>query len=95
MLFPVEDKEWWAEKYNIKPQTGVCQKCGNSIEIDVPFADGEIRGFISKNDGCGEAYRQAYYNINLNDFGEFGVDMGTIKDILDDLITEFIKDPED
>lgn len=53
LLYPVESNESWSRKYGIHPKEGVCTKCGLEVIADKPFADKDLRGFISVDHGCG------------------------------------------
>ena len=56
MLLPLEDADYWAEKYNITKKYASCPKCGIEIVTDTPFAINGYRGLKSKDHGCGEKY---------------------------------------
>ncbi len=57
MLFPLEtDYLTWANKYDIRVESGECSKCGNSVITNLPFAFEGYRGLKSEDHGCGEKY---------------------------------------
>jgi hypothetical protein len=56
MLFPQEDPEVWAQKYDLKIKHANCPKCKKEIVTDVPFAFKGYRGLKSRDHGCGGKY---------------------------------------
>ena len=44
ILYPVEDYETWAKRYDIEIKTIRCDKCGKAITTSKPFALGKLRG---------------------------------------------------
>lgn len=68
MLYPIEDTEIWAERYGIETCFGECSGCGISIIADNPFADGELRGFISTDHGCGIEKCLVTFTISVDEF---------------------------
>lgn len=57
MIFPIYQPSEWSELYKINTKSGTCLKCQKEIVADIPFADGQLRGFISEDHGCGMEYR--------------------------------------
>ncbi len=53
MLFPIEEKERWAEKYNIEPIGEGCRNCGVHLWTTIPFATKGARGLVSPPCDCG------------------------------------------
>ncbi len=54
ILYPVEDYETWAKRYDIEIKTIRCDKCGKAITTSKPFALGKLRGLLAENHGCEE-----------------------------------------
>jgi len=44
ILYPVEDYETWAKRYDIEIKTIRCDKCGKAITTSKPFALGKWSG---------------------------------------------------
>lgn len=61
MLYPIEDSELWAQRYNLKIEKSFCLKCKKEITINIPFASKNIRGFKSEDHGCPSEYTQYYF----------------------------------
>ncbi len=54
ILYPLEDYQSWAKRYDIEIKTIRCEKCGKAITTSKPFALGKLRGLIAENHGCGD-----------------------------------------
>lgn len=54
ILYPVEDYEVWAKRYEIEIKTIRCDKCGKAITTSKPFALGKLRGLLAEKHGCEE-----------------------------------------
>ncbi|MGY3804177.1 hypothetical protein ACWNT8_08970 [Pigmentibacter ruber] len=52
ILYPIEDYEIWAKRYDIEIKTIRCDKCGKAITTSKPFALGQLRGLLAENHGC-------------------------------------------
>ena len=58
MLFPIEDTDSWARKYDLPIQDDECKNCGDMYSIDVPFATKNHRGLIMADHGCPDHFRK-------------------------------------
>jgi hypothetical protein len=56
MIYPIIDPDIWTETYGVTTKDGECSKCNKPITANIPFADGDLRGFVSKEHGCGRNY---------------------------------------
>lgn len=54
ILYPLEDYQIWAKRYDIEIKTIRCEKCGKAITTSKPFALGKLRGLLAEKHGCGE-----------------------------------------
>ena len=45
--------EDWCERYDLRPFTGECTKCGREISVSTPFIAKERRGLCAKTCTCG------------------------------------------
>lgn len=70
MLFPLEDSETWSKKYKVSPSKGVCTNCKSQYDIDIPFADGSLRGFIMRDHGCPMNFRSVTFVVDGDDIFE-------------------------
>lgn len=54
ILYPLEDYQIWAKRYDIEIKTIRCEKCGKAITTSKPFALGKLRGLMAEKHGCEE-----------------------------------------
>jgi hypothetical protein len=68
MIRIIEDSKTWSDKYGVDVKEGNCPKCGKYIIADAPFADKDLRGFISEDHGCGiEHCLLVFKSVDPND----------------------------
>lgn len=53
-LYPVEDPEYWADKYDLEIKECPCMGCKRPLLVNVPWATKEYRGFKAAQCECGE-----------------------------------------
>ena len=54
ILYPLEDYQIRAKRYDIEIKTIRCEKCGKAITTSKPFALGKLRGLLAEKHGCEE-----------------------------------------
>ena len=45
---PLIDPEFWASRYDLNPEEGVCNACGAHLVTDTPYTCGDEKGLMSK-----------------------------------------------
>lgn len=67
MVTILESAESWTKKYGVETKEGVCS-CGKNIIANIPFAEGKLRGFVSKDHGCGFEKTLVVFKVSKEEF---------------------------
>ena len=65
MIYPEIEAKIWAKRYNISQTEVICEKCGLSQKLTIPFAYKNKRGLMAKEHACGPD-NQAFRYIALD-----------------------------
>jgi hypothetical protein len=58
MLFPLVSPEEWSELHRIGIENTICLGCKMKLQINVPIALKNYRGFKTESHGCPKKYEQ-------------------------------------